>query len=179
MRNDLPEESLPKSINQLFSMVSHPPYAEVHAFVIFCIDRVAHLFETDSTKSAFQQLKMAGAVEPELAEQANVDSNSLYLRNSSAAKAVGEAVRHCTRPNSFHFSDNYVENARLVALYCQWALSWAECPLDPDDECDDVDDEEDESGLLWLRRQIEEKVQAEQLAFVFERFPHWIRGTKK
>ncbi len=173
----MPEESLPKSINQLFSTVSRPPYVEVYAFVVFCIDRVVHLCETDSSKNAFQQLKLSGAVEPALAEQANIESNSLYLQNSSAAKAVGEAVRHCTRPGSFHFSDNYLENARLVALYCQWALSRAECPPDPDGQCNDSDDDEDESGLQWLRRQIEEKEQAKQLEFVFERFPHWISGS--
>lgn len=171
----MPDKNEPHSINQLFSNISGPAYPEIRAFVIFCISRVEHLLESESSINAFLQLKTTGTVESDLAEQANNDSNSLSLQHYNAAKAVGEAVRHCTRSVCFHFSDDYVEHARLVALYCQWALSKAKCPPDPDDEREDTDDEENEFGLRWLRQQIEQEEQNEQLTFVFENFPHWVK----
>ncbi|WP_417383140.1 hypothetical protein [Gimesia sp.] len=172
----MPDKNRPHSINQLFSRMMRPAYSEIHAFVVFCIDRIEHLLETESSQNAFLQLKATGTVEADLAEQAIIDSNSFSLQNSSAAKAVGEAVRHCTRTTGFHYSDDYVERARLVALYCQWALSREQCPPDPDDDREETDDEENESGLSWLRQQIEEREQNEQLTFVFDNFPHWIKG---
>ena len=166
----MPDESRPKSINQLFSVVSSPTCAEIHAFVVFCIERVLHLIEPENSKHAFQLFKTSDRVSPELAEQANIDSNSPSLQHSSAAKAVGYAVCHCTDADSFYFSDNHVENARLVAMYCQWAISRAECPPDLKDE---MDSDDDDSGRSWLVQQIEDREQTAQLSFVFDRFPHW------
>jgi len=163
----------PQTINQLFAAVESPPEAELDAFVAFCIGRMEHLIETEEARLAFQQLKETGTVSSELAEKANVESNSLTLQHFSAAKAVARAVCHCTKPESHFFNAKRAESARLVALYCQWALSRSEYPPDPDDMTYCDDDETEDDGRTWLVRQLEDNEQAAQLAFIFDRFPHW------
>ncbi len=164
-----------QSINQLFATIARPPDAEIDAFVVFCIDRIERLFETEEARFAFQQLKCEGKVSPELAERVNVGGNSLSLRSFNAAKAIAHGVCHCAAPDSMYFSDQRVENARLVALYCQWAISRSEYPPDPDDTTDSDDGECDaqDDGRMWLMRQTESTEQAAQIAFIIEQFPHW------
>lgn len=164
----------PITINRLFAAAADLPPAEIAEFVMFCIDRVQHLIETSAARDACQQLRTSGTVSPEVAQKAaTFTSDMLSLQHLDALNAVSYAVAHCVPEDSMYFGSDRKENARHVALCCQWAVGKAECPSDDDDECEH-DEYVSDTGYDWLYRQITDREQAYQLAFVFKRFPHWL-----
>jgi hypothetical protein len=62
-----------------------------------------------------------------------------------------------------------VDNSRLVALYCQWAVGRA---ASPDRDVDAEDNDDTEPGLMWLRHratQAEASAQCDLIRTVFSR----------
>jgi hypothetical protein len=172
--------------NPMFAAMEPPSEEQLAAFNLACCRRIRHLITDDITLQALDALENAAdhaTIPAELAEAANlVDATSDYfnpasplfnpLRNSSAAKAVGHAVCRSLSPESFHYWTDALDNARLIALKCQWAIGWAADP-DVDADAEDYDGTKDtEPGLSWLReiaRQTEAAAQCDLIRTLFTR----------
>jgi hypothetical protein len=123
----------------MFAAMEPPTEAQLGAFNLACCRRIRHLITDDITIRALDALETTAdhaMIQPELALAANQVESSAYFdptsplfdpkRNSNAAKAVGHAVCRSLPPGSFHYATDAVDNSRLVALYCQWAVGWAD-----------------------------------------------------
>lgn len=150
--------------NPMFAAMEPPIEKQLAAFNLACCLRIRHLITDDITREALDALEGAAdhaTIPAAVALAANqVGASSEYFntasplcdpsRNYNAAKAVGHAVCRSLPPGSFHYWTDAADNARLVGLYCQWAVGRAadpDCGADPDDTYDDA-----ESGSLWLRQ---------------------------
>ena len=172
--------------NPMFAAMEPSSEERLSTFNLACCLRIRHLITDDITLQALDALESAedhATIPADLAESANqVDGTSAYfnpaaplfnpLRNSSAAKAVGHAVCRWLPPGSMHYWTDALDNARLVALKCQWAVSWA---ADPDIDADAEDyygTKDTEPGLSWLResaRQAEATAQCDLIRTLFTR----------
>jgi hypothetical protein len=167
--------------NPMFAAMEPPTEAQLAAFNLACCRRIRHLISDDITRQALDALEVAGdhsTIPADLALAANqVEASSASFnpasplrdpsRNSNAVKAVGHAVSRSLPPGSLHYWKDATDNARLVALYCQWAVGRA---ADPDREADDADpycnDDDAEPGLMWLRQRAEQVEASAQCDFI-------------
>lgn len=172
--------------NPMFAAMEPPSEELLAAFNLACCRHIRHLITDEITVQALDALESAGdhaTIPAELALAANqVEATSAYFnpspplhdpsRNSNAAKAVGHAVCRSLPPGSFHYWKDAVDNARLVALYCQWAVGRAADP-DRDADAEDYHGTNDaEPGLLWLRQratQAEASAQCDLIRTLFTR----------
>jgi hypothetical protein len=157
--------------NRMFAAIEPPTEAQLAAFNLACCRRIRRLITDDVTVQALDALERAvdrATIPAELALAANqVEASSAYVnpasplfdpsRNANAAKAVGHAVCRSLPLGSFHYCEDATDNARLVALYCQWAAGRA---ADPDGDADAEDyygtSDEAEPGLMWVRQRAEQ-----------------------
>lgn len=167
------DDQRPSTINQLFSRVEAPTNLEIDQFILFCIRRIKHLLETEAARTAFEDLQHARTIDANLAEQVNVDVNDPSIRNRYAAKAIAHAVCHLVRPGDHNFDDDRTGNARIVALYCQWAMSDWECPPDSSASTSEFDSD----GAKWLSQHVKNREQNAQLNFVYEMLPNWVDSS--
>jgi hypothetical protein len=159
-----------KETNPMFAAMSPPTEEQLAAFNLACCRRIRNLITDAITGQALDALECApghGTIPVELAHAANqVEATSEYFnpasplfnpsRNTNAAKAIGHAVCRSLPPGSLHYCADALENARLVALYCQWAVGRA---ADPDHDADAEDyygTKNTEPGLLWLRERAQQ-----------------------
>jgi hypothetical protein len=166
--------------NPLFAAMEPPTEAQLAAFNLACCRRIRHLITDDITLQALDALEGAddATIPAELALAANqVEASSAYFdpasplfdpsRNSNAAKAVGHAVCRSLPPGSFHYWKDALDNARLVALYSQWAVGHA---ADPDRDADAEDpygtNDEAEPGLTWLRQCVQKAEASAQCGLI-------------
>lgn len=157
--------------NPMFAAMESPSEERLGAFNHACCRRIRHLITDAITAQALDALDGAAdhaTIPADLALAANqVEASSAYFdpasplfdpsRNSNAAKAVGHAVCRSLPPGSFHYWKDAVDNARLVAVYCQWAAGRAADP-DPDADAEDYfgTNDEAEPGLMWVREHAEQ-----------------------
>jgi hypothetical protein len=161
--------------NAMFAAMEPPTEAQLAAFNLECCRRIRPLITDDVTRRALEAL--AGAADhvriPADLARAAIGATSAYhapasplfdpARNLNAAKAVGHAVCRSLPPGSFDYWTDAVDNARLVALYCQWAVGHAADPdtqANAEEPCEANDDAE--PGLLWLRQRAERAEAAAQ-----------------
>jgi hypothetical protein len=159
--------------NAMFAEMEPPSNEQLSAFNLACCQRIRNLITDDVTLQALDALENASdhaTVRAELALAANQFDPS---RNFNAAKAIGQAVCRSLPPGSFHYWPDGLDNARLIALYCQWGVAWA---ADPDTDADAEDyygtDDKAEPGLLWLRdraQQAEASAQCDLIRHLFVR----------
>jgi hypothetical protein len=163
--------------NPMFTAMESSSNEQLAVFNLACCRRIRHLITDDITRQALDALESAAdhaTVPAELAEAANqVGATSAYFnpasplfdpsRNTNAAKAVGHAVCGSLLPGSLHYRADALNNARLVALYCQWAVGRAADP-DPDADAEDYygANHDAEPGLMWLRQRAEHAEAAAQ-----------------
>jgi hypothetical protein len=172
--------------NLMFAAMETPSDEKLTLFNLSCCLRIRHLISDDVTLRTLDALERAencSAVPAELALAANeVGTSSEYfnpssplynpIRNISASKAVGHAVRRFLPMDSFYYSSDAVDNSKMVALYCQIA---AEDAADPDRDVDSTSREafsEDDVGRLWLKqraRAAEKSAQCEFIRTLFTR----------
>ena len=170
----------------MFGAMSPPSDEQIAAFNLACCRRIRILITDDITSQALDALECAPGhtmIPAELAHAANrVEATSEYFnpasplfdpsRNTNAAKAIGHAVCRSLPPGSLHYVADALENARLVALYCQWAVGRAADPdRDPDAE-DYYGTKNTDPGLLWLReraQQAEASAQCDLIRTLFTR----------
>ncbi|HYV39027.1 MAG TPA: hypothetical protein VE988_25300 [Gemmataceae bacterium] len=145
--------------NTLFAAMEQPSEAQLAEFNLACCRRIRHLITDDITMQALEALERAAdhaTIPAELALAANqVESTFGPAQNESVAKAIGHAVCRCLPPGSFYYETDAVENARLVALYCQWAVGHAAEPAANDEGFDEEVDAA-ELGQTWLRQRAEQ-----------------------
>ena len=170
--------------NPMFAAMEPPAEEQLAAFNLECCRRIRHLITDDVSLRALDALESSPEnttvpVALALAAQEVTlwwsPSSPLHdpSRNGNAAQAIGHAVCRSTPPGSFHYWKDAWDNARLVALYCQWAVSRA---ADPDRDADDADpygaDDNAEPGLMWLRQraqQAEASAQCDLIRTLFTR----------
>lgn len=147
--------------NPMFAAMEPPSEEQLAAFNLACCCRIRHLITDDIAVQALDSLGSAeghATIPAELALAANqVEASSAYFnpssplydptRNSNAARAVGHAVCRSLPPGSLHYWKDAVDNARLVALYCQWAVGRAADPDRDTDAADYYGTNDDEPGL--------------------------------
>ena len=131
---------------------ARPSAQQLSAFNVECCRRIRELIFDAATHEALDGLEKSSdraTVPAELALRANrVGATSADLdepRNFSAAKAVAHAVCRCLPPDSDYYWTDPVDNSRLVAFYCQWAVAHAADPADEEERCD-----EECTPLSWL-----------------------------
>jgi len=173
--------------NSMFAAISPPSEQQLAAFNLACCRRIRRLITDDVMFKALDALEMASdnaTVPPEIAIAAlEVDATSAYFnptsplfdpsRNSNAARAVGHAVCRSLPPGSFHYWKDSLDNARIVALYCQNAVGEV-ADVDPEADAEDYYGTKDEAepGLKWIRgcaRQSEAYAQCDLIRSLFTR----------
>jgi hypothetical protein len=171
--------------NPMFAATEPPAEVQLATFNLACCRRIRHLITDDVVLRALEALEISPGhttVPAELALEAlEVTSGGLSptsplynpARNWSAVKAVGHAVCRSLPPGSLQYWSDARENARMVALYCQWAVGWA---ADPDSDADAEDPYGDldnaDPGLMYLRRtaqQAEASAQCDLIRRLFKR----------
>ena len=164
--------------NPMFAAIEQPSEAMLTAFNLACCRRVRGLITDNVLHQALDALEyVAGqcTVPADLALVANqVDTSSRDPScNPNVSMAVGHAVCRFLPPGSFHYWTDAVDNARLVALYCQWAVGRA---ADPDPDADAADpygtNDDAEPGLMWVReraQQAEASAQCDLIRGLFSR----------
>ena len=170
--------------NAMFAALGGRSDAQLAAFNIACCRRIASLISDDATRRALDALENApdhATIPAELAQAALLESSDLFnpasrqfdpSRNFNAAKAVAHAAWRSLAPGSSQVQADALENARLVALYCQWAVGEA---ADPDADDDDTD-EETEPGSSWIRERAQKAEASAQCDLIRKLFA---RGTDK
>lgn len=159
--------------NPMFVTMEPPSDAQLAAFNLACCRRIRHLITDDITLHALEALENAAdqaTIPAELAIASNEVPFRFYpptspmynlSRSFDAAKAVGHAVCRSTPPGSFHYWKDAMDNARLVALYCQWAVGRAADTGTDDEGCDEEADAAD-VGIGWIRKRAEQTEAAAQ-----------------
>jgi hypothetical protein len=159
-------------INPMFAAMEPTTEAQLALFNLECCRRIRQLITDDILLQALDALAQSTdhlTISAELALAVNQatmwttkDAIS-RLANADAASAVGHAVCRSLPPGSFHYWKDPVDNARLVALKCQWAVGKA---ADPHNEADDEDpygeNSDAEPGLNWLRQRAQRAEAAAQ-----------------
>jgi hypothetical protein len=180
--------------NPMFAAMEPPSEKQLAAFNLACCRRIRYLITDDIIRQALDALESGAdhtTIPAELALAANqVEASSAYFnpasplfdpsRNSNAAKAVGHAVCRSLPPGSFHYWNDAVDNARLVALYCQWAMGRA---ADPDRDADAEEyygtNEEAEPGLKWLKQRAEQAEASAQCDLIRTLFTRQIEPVSR
>jgi hypothetical protein len=147
----------------MFAAMEAPSVVQLVAFNVASCSRIRHLITDDALLEALDALEHApGHVVPHKLALAAIELVSAGLpssrkydpkRNWNAVMAVAHAVAACLPPGNLHYSSDGRENARLLAVYCQFAAGLAADP-DADADADDPYGTNDdvESGLMYLRR---------------------------
>lgn len=155
------------STNAMFAAMELPSDEQLAALNLACCLRIRNLITDDITTRALDALENSpdhAMVPAELALAAQEVTSGWFnptsplfnpSRNWNAAKAVGHAVCRSLPLESFHYWKDGVDNARLVALYCQWAVGRAADPGMDDERLDEEADEAD-LGIGWLRKRAEQ-----------------------
>jgi hypothetical protein len=163
--------------NPMFAAMEPPSEAQLAAFNLGCCRRIRHLITDDVSLRALDALESSPehtTVPAELALAAQEvtsgwfsPSSPLYdpSRNWNAAKAIGHAVCRSLAPGSFHYWKDGIDNARLVALYCQWAVGRAADPSTDDEGCEEEADEAG-VGIGWIRAQAEQAEASAQCGMI-------------
>lgn len=146
--------------NAMFAVIEQPSESQLAAFNLACCRRVRGLISDDVLHQALDALECAeepNTVPVELALAANqVGASSRDPScNPNVVRAVGHAVCRSLPPGSFHHWKDGVDNARLVALYCMWAVGRSAVPPSGE-ECSDEEPEQSVSGAMWLRKRAEQ-----------------------
>jgi hypothetical protein len=166
--------------NPMFVAMELPSEQQLAEFNLACCRRIRKLITDDVTLQALDALENApdhATVPAELAIAANgvpfgyyPPTSPLYnpSRSFNAAKAVAHAVCRSLPPGSFHYWTDGLENARLVALYCMWAVGREAEAGSEDEGCDEAADEA-EIGVGWLRGRAEQ-IESAALCDLIRRF---------
>jgi hypothetical protein len=162
-----------RQTNAMFAAMEPPSETQLAAFNLACCRRIRHLITDEIALQALDALELAadnGTIAADLALAANkVGMSSAHdpSLNSNAAKAIGHAVCRFLPPGSFHYWKDGLDNARLVALYCQWAIGWdadRERDADAEDYLDTT--EEAEPGSTWIRQHAEDAEASAQCGLI-------------
>lgn len=151
--------------NLMFATIALPSEAELAAFNLAICNRIRNLISDEISLKALDALERSSdhiTVPAELALAAQEISGYFSpaspffnpSRNWNAARAIAHAVCRSLTPGSFHYWADGVDNARLVALYCQWAAGSVADPGADEPQFDANSDEAD-LGSGWLRKRAE------------------------
>ncbi len=150
------------STNALFAAIERPTDQQISLFNVECVRHIKRLVSDDASRIAIEALENSSdksSIPQDIAEAANLASSGSFnpqspqfdpARNFNAAKAVAHAVCHAVPTDGFYHSADRLENARRVALYCQWAVASS---ADANDSVDCCENEaaEPELGHVWLK----------------------------
>jgi hypothetical protein len=162
------------NINAMFAAMEQPSDQQLYLFVVECCRRIQYLITDDASLRALDALVSAPdhafvaadiAVGAQQMTSAYINPESPLFnpaRNRQAALAVAEAVRSSLPLDNVHHSSDIQNNARLVALNCQWAVARAAGLVENDGGIDeDVD-----AGAKWLSDRAEQAEEAAQCDLV-------------
>lgn len=171
--------------NELFAAIEQPSEEQANSFNLACCRRIRSFITDDSTIIALDCLEEGplyaaiptavalGAIRVgEASEYFNVSSRACDpSRNFAAMKAVAHAVCRSLPANSSHYWNDILDNARLVALNCQWAVA-NDATATSSEECRRPNEPDSEPGRDWLSklaREAEAAVQCELIRQIFRR----------